>query len=50
LFCFRGPNANGARPDDAPIWLFDHDFCKESKVADSFDSWLLSYLKLRNPH
>ena len=47
LFCFRR-QGGGSRPDDAPVWLFDHDFCKDSKVTDSFDSWLLSYLKLRN--
>ena len=34
------------RPDDSPIFLFDHDFCEIDEEADSFDAWLMSFLKL----
>jgi len=34
------------RPDDRPVFFFDHDFCKIHQEADSFDGWLASYLKL----
>jgi hypothetical protein len=47
LFCFRRVDAGSPRADDAEVWFFDHDFCSDSKVADNFDEWLLSYLKLK---
>jgi SMI1 / KNR4 family (SUKH-1) len=34
------------RPEDCSVFFFDHDFCKIHQVADSFDAWLASYLKL----
>ncbi len=47
LFCFLRVEPGSARTDDAEVWFFDHDFCKDSKVAGSFDEWLFSYLKLK---
>ena len=34
-------------PDDAPVWLFDHETGKTSKVASSFDTWLPQYTNLQ---
>ena len=34
------------RPDDSPVFLFDHDFCEIHQEADSFDAWLASFLNL----
>jgi SMI1 / KNR4 family (SUKH-1) len=47
LFCFHRVPPAGPRPCDAEIWFFDHEFCSESRVANGFDEWLLSYLKLK---
>jgi len=47
LFCFRRVAPETPRADDAEVWFFDHEFCSDNKVADSFDGWLLSYLKLK---
>ena len=47
LFCFRRLAVGTPRPDDAPVCFFDHEFCdKDIKLADSFDDWLFSYLRL----
>jgi hypothetical protein len=47
LFCFRRIAVGAPRPDDAPICFFGHEFCDQDiKLADSFDDWLFSYLKL----
>jgi hypothetical protein len=35
-----------SRPDDSPVFFFDHDFCKIHQEADSFDAWLTSFLRL----
>lgn len=35
------------RSDDAPVLIFDHDFCEFSEEAESFDSWLKSFLDLK---
>ena len=34
------------RPDDSPVFLFDHDFCEISEEAQSFGAWLESFLRL----
>jgi hypothetical protein len=34
------------RPDDCPVFFFDHDFCKFHQESDAFDSWLTSFLGL----
>jgi hypothetical protein len=47
LFCFRRVAPGSSRAEDAEVWFFDHDFCSDRKVADSFDEWLLSFLKLK---
>jgi hypothetical protein len=47
VFCFESADLSHGRADDAAIWFFDHDFCEDSKVAESFDSWLESYLKIQ---
>jgi hypothetical protein len=50
MFCFRRSPISTSRPDDASVWFFDHEFCDHiSELADSFDSWLFSYLKLKRP-
>ena len=46
VFCFDERDLLDARPDDAPVWLFDHDFCSDEQLTDSFDSWLASYFVL----
>jgi hypothetical protein len=46
LFCFKRHMPQAVRQDDLPVWFFDHDFVDVSQVAESFDGWLLSYLKL----
>jgi hypothetical protein len=47
MFCFRRFPPDTPRPDDAEVWLFDHDYCRNEKCASSFDEWLSSFLKLR---
>lgn len=44
LLCFERVNAT-TRPDDAPVWIFDHEFFEVSKVSDSFDEFLLWYVE-----
>ena len=46
FFCFLRADLLGGRPDDAPIWFFDHDGCADEQIAGSFDSWLTTYLSL----
>jgi len=46
VFGFR-KCAGSERPDDAALLIFDHDFCKVSEEAKSFDSWLKSFLDLK---
>lgn len=48
MFCFRRMALGTPRADDAGVWFFDHDLCSDRTVADGFDEWLLSYLKLKN--
>ena len=49
MFCFRRQPKGAARPDDAEVWFFDHDFCTEHKVADSFDELIQAYVALKRP-
>ena len=46
VFCFDEGDLLDARPDDAPVWFFDHDFDEDKKLAESFDAWLGSYFSL----
>lgn len=46
FFCFLRTDLLGERSDDAPVWFFDHDYCTDRQVAESFDSWLTAYLSL----
>ena len=46
MFCFDKKDLSKLR-DDAPVWFFDHDFCTDSRIADSFDAWLKSYSSLK---
>ena len=34
------------RPDEKPVFFFDHDFCKIHQESGGFDSWLASFLQL----
>ena len=47
MFCFKKINPNSERPDDLPVWFFDHDFNEVSQISESFDSWLESYISLK---
>ena len=49
VFGFRRAESN-QRPDDDPVFLFDHDFCKTHQEADSFDGWLASFLRLADEY
>jgi hypothetical protein len=46
FFAFRHLPAAGARPDDAAVWLFDHDAGEAVDRAASFDEWLGRFLQL----
>jgi len=45
VFGFRREQID-PRPDDCPVWFFDHDYCKIHQEAPAFDAWLASLLKL----
>jgi hypothetical protein len=45
VFGFRREESN-PRPDDCPVWFFDHDYCKTHQEAAGFDAWLASFLQL----
>ena len=47
MFCFKKLPPDSKRPDDLPVWIFDHDFNKVSQISDSFDKWLKAFLKLK---
>jgi hypothetical protein len=47
MFCFKRYQANANRPDDLPVWYFDHEFVDSYEVSPSFDEWLLSYIRLK---
>jgi hypothetical protein len=47
LFCFKRLPKAEPRPDDAPVWLFDHETGKTSKVAPAFDTWLSNFTQLQ---
>lgn len=46
VFGFRREDTSSRR-DDCSVWFFDHDFCKLSPEADSFDAWLEHYFPLK---
>ena len=46
FFAFRQLSATEPRPDDAAVWLFDHDAGEVVEQAASFDEWLGRFLKL----
>ena len=45
LFGFRREEKH-PRPDDAPVMVFDHDYCEIRPDAESFDEWLEYFLTL----
>jgi hypothetical protein len=45
-FAFRGLPASLPRPDDAAVWLFDHDNETVEVEAASFDEWVQRFLTL----
>jgi hypothetical protein len=47
MFCFKRIDQNSERPDDVPVWVFDHDFIKVSQISDSFDRWLETFILLK---
>jgi hypothetical protein len=46
FFAFRQLTATEPRPDDAPVWLFDHEAGEVVEQAASFDAWLGRFLQL----
>lgn len=46
FFAFRQLSATEPRPDDAAVWLFDHDAEEFVKQAETFDEWLGRFLRL----
>lgn len=46
LFTFRGLSGSPPRPDDAPVWLFDHEYDETAVEAPSFDAWIARFLEL----
>ncbi|MCE9528652.1 MAG: SMI1/KNR4 family protein [Planctomycetales bacterium] len=46
FFAFRQLTATEPRPEDAPVWLFDHDAGEVVQQAASFDEWLGQFLQL----
>ena len=46
FFAFRQLSATEPRPDDAAVWLFDHDAGEVVEQAASFDGWLGRFLQL----
>jgi len=46
FFAFRQLKATEPRPDDAPIWLFDHEVGEAIEQGASFDEWLGRFLQL----
>jgi hypothetical protein len=49
-FCFLRSDLLGKRPDDAAVWFFDHDYCSDEQIFESFDSWLAAYFRLDDAH
>jgi len=45
LFGFPRVAIAGARPDDLPVRLFDHDYVRVDPVAASFDGWLRWFIE-----
>lgn len=46
FFVFRQLSATEPRPDNAAVWLFDHDVGEVVEQAASFDEWLGRYMNL----
>ncbi len=44
MFGFRRISRRETRPDDLPIWFFDHDYMRLTQQAKSFDALLEWYL------
>lgn len=46
VFGFR-KQVTDPRPDDSPVYLFDHDFCETHEEAPGFDAWLNSFIRMQ---
>jgi hypothetical protein len=46
FFAFRQLPAADPRPDDAAVWLFDHEAGEVVEQAASFDEWLGRFVRL----
>jgi hypothetical protein len=46
MFGFGRCDCRSPRPDDLPVFFFDHDFVRVTEVSASFDGWLGRYLEL----
>lgn len=51
MFCIRRIEWPAEiRPDDAPIWHFDHEYIETEQVAESFVDWLNEFINIgKNP-
>jgi hypothetical protein len=45
IFSFKRLPEFDARPDDAPVWFFDHDYGTVHELSESFDALLNWYVK-----
>lgn len=46
VFGFRKQRLD-PRPDDSPVFVFDHDFVKIKLASSAFDIWLDSFVQIR---
>jgi hypothetical protein len=46
VFCFERVWSDTPRPDDLPVWFFDHDVVSAEVIFQSYDQWLMSYVRL----
>jgi len=46
FLAFRRLPVTEPRPDDAAVWLFDHEAGEAIEQASSFDEWLSAFLQL----
>ncbi len=45
-FVFRDLPASPPRPDDAVVWIYDHEYDEVNQEAESFDEWIGRFLAL----
>ncbi len=48
LFCFK-TEASQERPQDAPVWLWNHEVNRARRVASSFEDWIAAFCRIARP-